>query len=154
LTISLEEVRKSLKIIDPDPNIKMEFGSDALPHLRTLLHEEDTFLASQAVYALSLMKDPEAVALLDTAARDSRPEVRVAVAACSQNLSPKNASKILLELLDDPDVGVRKKAVRSAPKASDLAVRDKIEKMVNNDPSLAIRRNASIILLHIKKETG
>ena len=92
-----------------------------------------------AVFALSRIPDNRAVETLSHAAADPRKEVRVAVAASVSNLKPQDANNILLKLLTDEELGVRKFAIKSVSEAHDKAVHAKLQEIQDRDPAPPIR---------------
>jgi HEAT repeat protein len=57
------------------------------------------------------------VDVLKAAAQHGDPIVRVAAAAGVRNLDPTAASEVLTLLKNDPDAGVRKRAMKSMPES-------------------------------------
>src|SRR5436309_9542288 len=116
MAMTLEEIKDKLSAIEPTDSTFAGIGPSEIPVLKRLLADKEAWLASRAVFALSRLSDPRALAILSDAAADPRHEVRVAVAAGARNLKPKDASNILLQLLGDSELGVRKFAVQSVTK--------------------------------------
>jgi HEAT repeat protein len=100
-------------------------------------------LAARAVFAASRLADPRALALLRRATTDSRQQVRIAVAASLTRIIPANATDLLLPLLDDADLGVRKFAITSVTAAHDPAVLRKLRDLQARDPVPALRDHAA-----------
>src|SRR4051812_28603135 len=112
MPMTLEQLRNRLSDIEPEPGMYAGLGLPEIPLLAQLVQDDEAWMASRAVFALSTVPDPRAVTVVSQAATDPRQEVRVAVAASVGNLEPQNASNILLRLLEDTEVGVRKFAVQ------------------------------------------
>jgi HEAT repeat protein len=112
LVVTLEHV---IAVLSPDePNYKgaAQLSPDWLPHLEVLI-KNDPSLAAKAAYLASLIQDERSVSIIDLAAKSSIREVRVTAAYAVKNLRFKAIDDILNILKDDPDEGVRIKAVKS-----------------------------------------
>lgn len=107
-------------------------------------------MAARAVFALSRVSDAKAVTILSRAVADPRQEVRVAVAASVSNLKPNDANNILLRLLTDTELGVRKFAVQAVSGAHDAAVHAKLRDIETRDPAPPIRDVAKSKLRELK----
>lgn len=139
MPVTMQQVRAALDPEEPDYLQAAQLGSDALPHIENLLKEADPMLASKAAYLASLIPDNRSVIVLKEASQSTYPAVRVAAAAGARNLASLAASDILLGLLDDQDVGVRKVALKSAPVDATPALRAKIQKLTTTDPENFVR---------------
>jgi len=113
MAVSMETVREALDPEEPDYAAAAKLGPDALPHLETLVDSGDTMTASKAAYLASLIEGSAEV--VAKAAQSDDPAVRVAAAAAVSNLSAAAANAVLVELVGDPDPGVRKVAQRLVP---------------------------------------
>jgi HEAT repeat protein len=134
----LEQLRNQLSAIEPDDSTYEGIGPSEVPLLKELLQDE-AWMASRAVFALSRIGDIEAIKTLAQAVADPRPEVKVAIAASVGNLKPENTNDIVLKLLDDEDLGVRKFAVRAITSTHDSVIHSKLRELETNDPSSGIR---------------
>jgi len=139
MPMTLEQLRNQLSAIEPDERTYQGIGPAEIPLLEQLLQDEEAWMASRAVFALSRLPDRQVVNILSRLVADPRPEVRVSLAASTSNLRPRAANDILLNLLEDTDVGVRKFSVQAVSEAHSAAVRDKLRHMEGQDPSPAIR---------------
>jgi vacuolar-type H+-ATPase subunit F/Vma7 len=151
--MTLEQLRNQLSDIEPDENTYAGIGVSEIPLLDQLLQDEETWMASRAVFALSRQSDQQAIKILSRVAEDPRPELRVSLAASIQNLPPtKASSNILLNLLDDTELGVRRYAIEAVSSAHNKAVREKLREIETQDPAPAIREIAKtrIQQLHIR----
>src|SRR5690349_21998843 len=124
---TLESVRRALQQEEINyPELAHELGPAAIPCLQTIVSGDDVLLASKAAYVAGLIQDPASAALVAGAAKSGSPAVRVAAAATSQHLAAADAEDVLLSLLDDGDVGVRKHALRSVPHGASRKLKDKV----------------------------
>jgi len=139
MAMTREQLRSRLSAIEPEEGIYDQIGPDEIPLLEELLHDNEPWVASRAVFALSTVSDARAVAILLRSSSDPRPEVRVALAASLPNLNPEDANGILSILLDDSALGVRKFAIQSVSKVHNPAVRLKLQTLETTDPEPAIR---------------
>ncbi|MDX6533477.1 MAG: hypothetical protein QOF68_1221 [Gaiellales bacterium] len=115
MAVSMEAVRAALDPEEPDYGNAAKLGPEALPHLEALVDSGDTMLASKATYLASLIQGPGSADVVAKAAQSDDAAVRVAAAAAVTNLSASAANVVLVELVGDPDAGVRKVAQRSVP---------------------------------------
>lgn len=139
MPMTLEQLRNQLSAIEPDDSMYAGIGPSEIPLLEQLLQDKEAWMASRAIFALSSVSDAKAVTILSEAVADPRQEVRVAVAASVSNLNPKDANNILLRLLTDPELGVRKFAVQAVSGSHDAAVHAKLRDIETRDPALPIR---------------
>jgi HEAT repeat protein len=115
MAVTMEDVRAALDPEEPDYAEAAKLGPDALPHLEVLVNSGDTMLASKATYLASLIKDPRSADIVRMAANRDDPAMRVAAAAAASNLGASAASAVLVDLVGDPDPGVRKVARTAVP---------------------------------------
>jgi HEAT repeat protein len=141
--MTFEELRRQLSAIEPDDSTFLGIGPAELPLLEQLLQDPEPWRAARAVVAASHIPDPRAMALLQRATRDPRQEVRVALAASLTRVRTADANALLLALLGDGDLGVRKFAIKSVSPAHDPAVLSKLREMQDRDPVPAIRDGAA-----------
>lgn len=139
MSMTLEQLRNQLSAIEPDDSIYGEIGSSEIPLLEQLLQDQEAWMSSRAIFALSKVPDTRAVTILSQAVSDPRQEVRVAVAASVGNLRPSDANDILVQLLDDTNLGVRKFAVQSVSETHDASVHAKLRDLGIQDPASPIR---------------
>jgi HEAT repeat protein len=143
MSVSLEDVNEALAPEEPDYANAAGLGPDALPHLQRIVEGSDPMLASKATYLASLIEDDRALSVLETAARSEDATVRVAAAAGVANLGDSKAAKMVVYLLSDDDVGVRRRALASVPEIASTDLRHILEKLRLDDPDPSIRRAAS-----------
>ena len=138
----LEELREQLSAIEPDERTYAGLGPADVPALRTLLDEEEGWLAGRAVFALASVGDRAAADALREASTSSRDEVRVAVAASADRLAPELSDAVLAPLLDDEVTAVRKFAVRAVSPASDPGLRARVAGLARSEQNPAVRAGA------------
>jgi HEAT repeat protein len=148
--MTLEELRTQLSAAEPDDSTYYGIGPAELPLLEQLMQDPEPWLAARAVVAASRIPDPRALALLQRATRDPRDEVRVALAASVTRVATSDANPLLLSLLDDADLGVRKFAIKSVSDAHDAAVLRKLRELQDRDPVPAIRDGAASRLRQLR----
>ncbi len=115
MAVTMEDVRRILDAEEPDYEALALLGADSLPHLQKLAAGPDPMLASKAVYAASLVDTDAGRDLIAAAATSDQVLVRLAAAGAAANLSAAAASAVLLDLVRDPDDGVRKRARNAVP---------------------------------------
>ncbi len=140
MPIKMTDVRGHLELDEPDYAAAAEIGVDALPHLQTLVNGNDVILASKATYLASLIKDRGAADVLRQAATHTDPVVRVAAAAAVKNLAVEEVDTVIVPLLADGDVGVRKVAIKSIPDSRSHSLTDTIQSAAADeaDPELRV----------------
>jgi HEAT repeat protein len=112
MALTTEQVLDALSADEPNYKKAAELGPDALPHLEALI-KTNPLLAAKATYLASLIQDEGSVSILMLAAKSSIREVRVTAAHASRNLRLDGVNGILNLLKNDPDEGVRIKALKS-----------------------------------------
>ena len=141
---SLEEVRRDLDKDELDyPALASELGTGALPHLETLVTEDEPRIASKAAYLAALIAGPTSDQVVGLAARSRHDVVRVAAAAALAALPAEKAGGIGEELLRDPDVGVRARAAKSAVALNDPALLELVQTMAEEDTEPSVRELAA-----------
>ena len=143
MAMNLDQLKRQLSDIEPSETTYQSIGPAEVPLLGQLLQDPDHFLASRAVFALSRVRDAGSMQLLQRAAADARPQVRIALAASAAQLPVADRSRVLLPLLNDTEMGVRKFALHSADAAGDTTLREKLREVLGNDPEPALRALAA-----------
>jgi HEAT repeat protein len=134
MAVTMKDVRAALDPEEPDYKEAARLGRGALPHLEVLVSTDDTMLASKATFLASLIKDAKSAEIVEKAARSNDPAVRVAAATAASNLTAPAASAVLLELITDPDAGVRKVARKAVPGKPSAKLAEKLEAL-NTEPT-------------------
>src|SRR5215210_1265089 len=129
MALSLKDLHDRLSAIEPTEEIYSGISEEDVPALEQLLEFEEPWLAARAVYAIGRVGGAQAADLLGKAARDRRPEVRVAVADSAGRVPVEVSDPLLAELLADSDAGVRKFALRAVSDASGAQPLGQIERM-------------------------
>ena len=150
MPMTLEQLRNQLSAIEPDDGTYAGIGPSEIPLLEQLLQDAEAWMASRAVFAPSRVPDMRAASILSRAVADPRQEVRVSVAASVSNLRPGDANNILLNLLADTDLGVRKFAVQAVSETHDAAVHAKLQDLETRDSAPSIRDVAKERLRELK----
>lgn len=152
MAMTLAQLREQLSSIEIDAATYDGIGPSDVPVLDQLVSDPETWIAGRAIFALSQVRTPTALAILARAAADPRPEIRVAVAASTRNLAPEDANGLLLRGLSDTELGVRKFAIRSVAPAHSPAVQTRLRELETADPAPAIRAAATSRLSEIARE--
>jgi HEAT repeat protein len=142
MALSLKELHDRLSAIEPTEEIYSGISEEDVPTLEQLLEFEEPWLAARAVYALGRVGGTTAADALGKAARDRRPEVRVAVADSATRVPAKVSDALLAALLADSDAGVRKFALRAVSEDSGQEPLAQVERMAEEDPVPPIRAEA------------
>jgi len=142
-----------LAYLEPDePNYAQaaKLGQDALPYLKEIIDKPEVILASKAAYLVSLIKSDKSISILEHAARNNEPIVRIAVASGIRNISERDANILLDEFIEDEDVGVRKVTLKSVAKFKSDLIASKVQKLQESDPEPSIRELASNVIEKMK----
>lgn len=151
MPVTMEQVRA---VLDPDePNYQQarRLGPEALPHLREIVAAGEPMLASKATYLASLVDDEGSADIISQAAQSPDAVLRVAAAGAARNLPPQEASDILIQLVADDDVGVRKVALTSASPAATAELQERIQQASQNDAAPKIRELAAQTLERMRQ---
>lgn len=146
MALEIQDVRRRVNVDEPDyPLLAADLGPESVPHLRTLVADDDPAVASKATYLLSLIPSDEAVEGLMVAAQSSDENVRLAAAGAVRNITAP-PDDVLRGLLADPDPGVRKLALRSTQAVAGRALRVEVEQIASEDAEEALRGRAQEVL--------
>jgi len=151
MPVTMEQVRQALEPDELNYHEAARLGPEAVPHLLALVRGPDPMLAAKATYLASLIRSADSVRVTEEAARHSDPVVRVAAASAARNLSGKDASAVLDRMLADPDLGVRKVALKSVAAAGVSDLSDRVQKLAEADTDVAIRAVANETLKQLHK---
>ncbi len=143
MATSMQEIRSRLSSIEGDAQMYVDLGPDEVPLLVELLDDEEAWMASRAVYALTRIATPEALAAVEEASDSGRDEVRVAVAVSANVLPSEAADRVLTKLLTDREVGVRKFAIESVTPDNEERVRRLVAEMTDSDDEVLRARAQS-----------
>lgn len=113
MTVTMDQVLEALDTFEPKYDEASRLGSEALPHLETLVKGEDLLLASKAAYLVTLIENDRSLPILQAATKSKFSQVRYAVASGSQKLRIPGVDEVLDLLKDDNDPVVRKRALKS-----------------------------------------
>ena len=136
--------------IEPDESIYQSFTNEDIPNLKRLAHDKESWMVSRALYALARLKSKEAYEIIRHAAKDPRSEIRVAVSVASTLLPPEIAEEIVFKLLGDPDVSVKKFAIKAVSKKSGPSTLNKLTEMSLGEKDSFIRSLSKEALQKIK----
>ncbi|MFE6834998.1 HEAT repeat domain-containing protein [Streptomyces sp. NPDC057705] len=142
MTLSENDLRQRLSAIEPTRATYAGIGPGDVDALRTLLGGKETRLAVRAVHALGLIDSDAAHETILSTVRDPRPEVRTSLAHVAERLPVDLSNQVLAALLNDPDIGVRKFAIRSVGPRNAEVLRAKVEQVSHSDENQGLRRVA------------
>jgi hypothetical protein len=151
MAVTLEQVLEVLSPEEPDYSAAERLGSQALPHLNSLVTGSDPMLASKAAYLASLIQSDQSADVLQIAAQSEDPIVRVAAAAGIRNLNQIAANQISLMLLDDTDIGIRKVVLKSLPTQVTPQLRLKLETLTQQERNPLIRQLSTEVLNRLQR---
>lgn len=153
MAISMQQVRAALDPDEPRYEQAAQLGHAALPFLRQLIEGDDPALAAKATYLAGMIDGPDVETLLLTAARSNQTLVRVAAAGSARRLRGEPASRVLLSLLDDTDVGVRKVALNSVRGGASNALLERVEALSEPESADSLHTHAVVALQRGKQAT-
>lgn len=140
---TLQEIRQSL---DKDelnyPELAQKYGESAMPHLKTLVAEDEPRIAPKAAYLAGLIAGEASHEVVAIAAESRHDVTRVAAAAATALLPGGHAVEIASRLLGDTDAGVRTMAAKSAAKIGDSALIARLRLMAAQDTEVHVREIA------------
>lgn len=142
MTMTLEQLKSKLGAVESGSSIYEGISAAEIPLLKQLLNNSELRMIVRALFSLARIRDGRAISVLGEAANDTRPEVRVAVAAASRFLNPRDSNPLLMPLLQDQDAGVRKFAIQSVTCASNIGVHNILRNLGAGDPLAMIREGA------------
>ena len=150
MSVTMNDVLAYLEPDEPNYAQAAKLGPDALPYLKEIIDKPDVMLASKAAYLVSLIKSDKSISILEHAARNKEPIVRIAVASGIRNISERDANILLDEFIEDKDVGVRKVTLKSVAKFKSDLISSKVQKLLESDPEPSIRELASNVIETMK----
>ena len=116
MAIDMQQVRAALEPEEPDyPGSSQKLGVEALPFLEQIITGDHSSLAAKAAYLAGLIGTDACLPAMRKAAASGQAVVRIAAASASRHLPDEYRDEMVLQLVDDGDIGVRKVAMRSAP---------------------------------------
>lgn len=139
MTLTFEQVQAHLEPEEPNYKVAARLGPDAVEHLMAIIDQDDPWLAARAAYLAGLIGDVGAVA---RAAGSAHGSVRVAAAAVLPRLPQSPADGLVQQLINDPDIGVRKVVARAAATRPTEVTRAALSKMEQDDPESFLRELA------------
>lgn len=143
--VTKEQVREALHWDHADYETAAQFGSQALPHLAELVKREDA-LAPKAVNLASYINDRQVIDIFQMAASSREVKIRLAAAYSLRRLPATEVTDLLLQLLSDQHLGVRKYALMAVPKEIPDIVRKKLEELKASDKYAYIRKLSESLL--------
>ena len=150
MSVTMNDVLAYLEPDEPNYAQAAKLGPDALPYLKEIIDKPDVMLASKAAYLVSLIKSDKSISILEHAARNKEPIVRIAVASGIRNISERDANIFLDKFIEDKDVGVRKVTLKSVAKFKSDLITSKVQKLHESDPEPFIRELASNVIEKMK----
>lgn len=116
-------------------------GAEASPILNELAGSDDLELASKAASLAGFIESEAARPALTTALAHENPSVRSAAAA-SLDHHPALAEEMTSSLLADPDVSVRKYALRALRTARPSGYKEQVQALIDDEPVPALKELA------------
>ena len=137
--MTLQELRQKLSVIEPTEEMYAGLSEADIAPLTELLSDPEPWLAGRAVFALSRIETPKAIAAIVRAAADPRETVRVSVATAVAQRKIVLPDKNVVALLSDPDLGVRKYAALAVKPDNGADAHAALRRVAEADANLAIR---------------
>ena len=145
MSVTMEQVLSYLEPEEPNYAEAAKLSPNALPFLKEIIDKSDVMLGSKAAYLASLIKSDDSVSILEHAAQNKDPIIRIAVASGIRNLSEKDAGILLDKFIQDKDNGVRQVTLKSVAKFKSDQIKSKVQKFIESDPESSIRKLASSV---------
>lgn len=144
------ELRQKLSLIEPTDSMYQGITEADVPALAQLTADTEDWVAGRAVFALSRVASREAVAALSRAGGDSRSAVRVAVAAAVGQSAIVLPDDVVLRLLQDRDLGVRKFAPQAVKPQNGRELKTTLNRLASDDAVRAVRESATEALRRLR----
>jgi HEAT repeat protein len=148
--MTVAELSARLSIIEPTEDMYAGITAADVPTLQQLIAQSEPWLAARGVFALSRVGTSEAVAVMANAVTDARTPVRVAVAAAASQRPIVLPDRILLHLLRDPDIGVRKFAPHAIKRENGPEPHELLNRLSIEDEVPVVRQNAAEALRRLR----
>jgi HEAT repeat protein len=151
-TFSQTDLRQFLTSEEPDYDKAIQLGATILPELGNFIEKNEPQFAPRVTYLAGMLASqspnalPKIIELLNKAAHSTLPTVRVAAAATTQHLPTEYAVPLLLMLINDDDLSVRKFAMMSSPSDSPLELVERIEEHAQTEQLSEMRALAQEVL--------
>ena len=151
MAVTMKQVREALAPDEPDyEHLPEELGEDALPHLRKLVRDEDPLLAGKAASLAGMIGGPKAANVLKAASAHRNPAVRQAAAGSAADLAPEDAERVLVQLMDDKDSAVVRRAVIASTRVPLPAIERELERLRKSRRSAYVKKAAAKALKDVK----
>lgn len=137
--MTVQELRQKLSVIEPTEEVYAGLSEADIAPLTELLADPEPWLAARAVFALSRIATPKAVAAIARAASDPRETVRVSVAAATAQRKIVLPDKNVIALLADRDLGVRKYAALAVKPENSADAHAALRRVADADANPSIR---------------
>lgn len=139
MAVTFQQVFDAVLPDEPDYAEAAGLGPEALPHLRKIIEGDDPGMAAKAADLVGFIAGPRSPEILLVAARASDPVIRIAAASAARRIDAGAREDLLLALLDDPDLGVRKFALKAVPRTLSPAVRSKVSALSRTEGNPVLR---------------
>jgi HEAT repeat protein len=148
-----EQVIRALMPDEPNyPRIAAALGPDALPLLRELVNGNDVTLAARAASLAGRINDPRAVDVLDAATHHGAPAVRAAAAEAAERSPVAGTAVVLMRLLDDGDIGVRRVAIEAVPAKPTPELIAKVARLARGERHEGLRQVLTDVHSRMRRE--
>jgi len=137
----IEELELQLTAEEPDYSALAQLGPNIVADLRTLVRTASVAVASKATSLAGFIGGPDALRVIEEAAKHPDPRVRIAAAGAIAHY-PSPPSPLILKLLRDPHASVRMRTLKSANASSSPEVKVEVEALGVKDPDGGVRRAA------------
>lgn len=145
------KVKSILSEIEPSEIMYSRISEEDIASLERMLLEQEAWLASRAVFALSRLKSKQAIDILEELANNPRIEVRVALAAATENLPLNISEDILSKLIKDKEIGVRKFAYQKISVKHTPHLIEQLHNAINEENNLPLKEILNEKILEINK---
>ena len=143
MPVTMQQVLSEIDREEPDYPAFARLGPDALPHLKAIVTADDPLRAAKAAYAATVIGGTPSVEVVRAAADHHDPQVRIAAAHGMQNLGAVAPTDLVMKVLQDPDAGVRKLAIRTAGALNRTEFTQRLTEISRTDPAEHLRGPAT-----------
>jgi HEAT repeat protein len=140
-----EEIIKIFNRVKPDySNVIDNLDDEDYPIVQSLIDDDNLYLASKVVSYIGHLKSQNALSGLAIAARNKKSSIRAVAAYALRNfISSPEAINLINELLEDPNLGVRKFALRTVSSAKLVNFKEKIKLISQTESNERMKRLTS-----------
>ena len=153
----MKHTKKTERILDvlnsgePDYSSISDLLNDKnYPALDEVISNGSANVAAKAIICLGLIGSEKSIKSIAFAAGSDNPVLRMAAAQALSTIKEINTNSTavlaLSKLLDDPDIGVRKFALKAVENSQLITLKEKVQRLCSNERNEGLRKLAENVL--------